>query len=341
MSKKSLLIWRFVQVAVWLVGITILFYLFYSPIIGIHLFWNILIPVAPLVVVVAISIWRNVCPLASTALFPNHIGVSKKKILSQKQIEKLNLLGIILLFVIVPLRHIFFNLNGYSTGIMLISFGLLAILLGLRYNWKSAWCSGLCPVHPVEKLYGLNNKLFVPNAHCDSCHKCVSPCPDSTKKASYLAKEKSTYHKITYFIMVALFPGFVWGWFQVEDMNGITEISQLLYVYSFPFYGMVANAILFLILKSFIDNSLLVKIFAVLAVSFYYWYRIPALFGFGMFPEDGMLIDLTDVLSEPHILSVKILFTVFFFWWIILRKESKYPWNARPRFFKHKTLQMS
>ena len=67
LSPRSILIWRIVQTLVWLVGVLILFYLVFYPNVGIHLFWNILIPIAPVLFVVAVGVWRNVCPMASTA----------------------------------------------------------------------------------------------------------------------------------------------------------------------------------------------------------------------------------------------------------------------------------
>ena len=175
LSKKSILIWRIVQTLIWIVGVIILFNLIFYPTIGIHLFWNILIPVAPILLVVAVGVWRNICPLASTALFPRHLELSKRKKLSIEQTGKFNLIAVIALFVIVPLRHAIFDMNGPATAILILSLGLIAVILSFFYEWKSAWCSGLCPIHPVEKLYGLKNKLSLPNAHCNECFRCVTP----------------------------------------------------------------------------------------------------------------------------------------------------------------------
>lgn len=47
LSPRSILIWRIAQTTVWLVGATILFLLLFMPPIGILVFWDILIPVAP------------------------------------------------------------------------------------------------------------------------------------------------------------------------------------------------------------------------------------------------------------------------------------------------------
>jgi len=333
-SSKSILIWRIAQTLIWSIGIGIVFCLVFYPTLGIHLFWNILIPIAPLLLVVATGLWRNICPMGSTALFPRHMNWSKRKKLTTVEIAKLNLISVVALFILVPLRHAFFNLNAMATALLIISLGLVAIIVGLRYEWKSAWCSGLCPVHPVEKLYGLKNKLKLPNAHCSKCHRCVAPCPDKTSGITPLTIKKTMYHKIAGFLMVGAFPGFVWGWFQIPDYNGISNIEQLIGIYKLPVLGLLVTGILFLILGRFIKEKIQIAIFSASAVSCYYWFRIPALFGFGKFTEDGMLVDLTGVLPEWAILATVVVFTLFFFWWIVFSKQRRISWVIRPAYAK-------
>jgi hypothetical protein len=136
LSKKSIVIWRIVQTAVWLVGATILSCLLFFPKIGLLLFWNILIPVAPLLFVVAVGIWRNICPLATTNLLPRQLGLSKQKKLSATQLGKLNLIAVIALYVIVPLRHAVLNNNGVATGLMIVAMAAIGITLGFFMNGK-------------------------------------------------------------------------------------------------------------------------------------------------------------------------------------------------------------
>ncbi len=332
LSPKSILIWRIAQISVWLLGVVIVFSLIFYPTLGIHLFWNILIPIAPLLLVVATGLWRNICPMASTALFPRHMGLSKRKKITVEGMGKLNLISVLALFVLVPLRHAIFDLNGPATAVLILSLALIAVVMGLRYEWKSAWCSGLCPVHPVEKLYGLNNKLKLPNAHCGSCHRCVTPCPDKTPGINPLTTKKTMSNKIAGFLMVGAFPGFVWGWFQVPDYDGITTLEQLITIYKSPMLGLLVTGILFLILKKFIKEKSLITIFSAAAVSCYYWFRIPALFGFGSSPGDGTLIDLTRVVPEWSIMALVVALTLFFFWWIVLSKQRKISWVIRPAY---------
>ena len=261
LSSKSLRIWRIAQMSVWIIGAAIIFNLIFYPELGIHLFWNILIPIAPLLLVVSTGLWRNICPMASTSLFPRHLKLSKRKKITMASTGKLNLIGVLALFVLVPLRHVLFNQNGWATAILLFSLGMIAIIVGLRYEWKSAWCSGLCPVHPVEKLYGLKNKLKLPNAHCNQCHRCIVVCPDKTAGINPLTTKKTTYHKLVGFLMVGGFPGFVWGWFQVPDYSNLATWGELLNIYKLPILGLMVTGILFLILRKFVQEKTLVAIF--------------------------------------------------------------------------------
>ena len=330
LSQKSTLIWRIAQTLVWLVGLAILFNLIFFPDIGIHLFWNILIPVAPALFVVAVGVWRNVCPMASNALFSRHIGISKKKKLTVAQSSKLNLIAVIALFIIVPLRHAIFDTNGMATALLILSISAIAIIMGFIFEWKSGWCSGLCPVHPVEKLYGVNNRFSLPNAHCSNCFRCVTPCPDSTPGINPLSSKKTIYHRITGFLMVGAFPGFIWGWFQVPDYHGYISVSEIIGVYIMPLVGLVLSSLLFLILKKYLQEKTLVALFSATAVSCYYWFRLPALVGFGIFPNDGMLFDLSNLIPEWSITVLVVATTLFFFWWIVLRNKKQVPWAIRP-----------
>jgi hypothetical protein len=335
LSPSSVLAWRIAQAAVWLVGAFILFCLLFFPRLGILLFWNILIPVAPALFVVATGVWRNVCPLATTALLPRHLGLSKRKRLSVAQLGKLNLVAVIALFVLVPLRHAIFNSNGMATGILIISVVITGFVAGLFYEWKSAWCSGLCPVHPVEKLYGGNVLMSIPNAHCGQCMNCVIPCPDSTANMHPAHSKKTVSQKISSLMIIGGLPGFIWGWFHVPDQASITSVSGFFSVYQMPLLGFAVTLLLYLFLSSYVQPNrerMLISIFAAAGVSCYYWYRIPALFGFGNFADDGLLLDLRHVLPAWSITAIACSTTLFFFYWLVIRKQNNNSWVIRPQY---------
>ena len=335
LSSRSILIWRIAQAAVWLVGAAILFCLLFFPSLGVLLFWNILIPVAPALFVIGIGVWRNVCPLATTNLLPRHLGLSKRKRLSATQLGKLNLIAVIALYAIVPLRHAVFNANGIATAILIISMAFVGIIMGFFYEWKSAWCSGLCPVHPVEKLYGGNVLMSLPNAHCDQCMNCTIPCPDSTPNIHPKSSIKTIYHQICGLVIIGGLPGFIWGWFHVPDETKITTLNTFISVFKIPLLGFTTTLVIYGILSMIIKSKFerrLISIFAAMGVSCYYWYRIPALFGFGNFGDDGLLVSLRNTLPEWSIPIITITITIFFFYWLVIRKQNNRSWVIRPQY---------
>lgn len=331
----SVLIWRIVQTLVWLVGCTIFICLLFFPELGLLLFWNILIPVAPALLVVATGLWRNICPLASTTLFPRHLNWSKKQKMPIVLQARLQLLATILLFIIVPLRHAVFNTNGLATALLLSVSIVAGVIMGFFYDWKSAWCSTLCPIHPVEKLYGGKTVFSFPNAHCNQCVNCSLPCPDSTPGFHPAIATKTNYQKISGLLIIGGLPGFIWGWFHVPDNHFDISWQTIANVYTMPVAGGILSLTLYLILSRLIKankENLLINIFAAAAVSCYYWFRIPELFGFGEYAGDGLLINLKAVLPEWSVTVMTIATTLFFFVWLTVRRPDKKSWVLRPRF---------
>ena len=174
-SSPALLFWKTLQILFWFVGIGLLLIMIFLPPLGVTLFWNILIPVAPALLVIGTGIWRNICPLATTAMIPDRLGISQKKQLTSSQQQTLQVLGMIGLLLIIPLRHVLFNINGQATAVIIISLSVIAFSSGLIFESRSAWCSGLCPIHPVEKLYGSGVAFSLPNVQCNTCVKCSVP----------------------------------------------------------------------------------------------------------------------------------------------------------------------
>ncbi|NOY47193.1 MAG: hypothetical protein GXO84_03105 [Chlorobi bacterium] len=338
LSSPSRMYWRITQILVGLVGLGIFIALIFFPEIGIHAFWNVLIPIAPALFVVAVGLWRNVCPLASTSLISRHLGFAKKKKLKVKQQGRLQLIAVILLLLIVPLRHTIFDTNGLATAIIIGILALIAIYVSYKYNWKSAWCSGLCPIHPVEKLYGRKSLFVLPNAHCKTCVKCVAPCPDSTPSIHPLYKKKKMLsNKIAGALIIGGFPGFIWGWFHVQDYFNNEGWKYLVSTYAYPFIAMTITLILFLVMKKVVAKKhevILINLFAAAAVSVYYWYRLPALIGFGIIQGDGMLVDFSQSLPNWFPIILQTLTTLFFAWWIVFNKKEISNWVIRPPYKK-------
>ncbi|MBX7126264.1 MAG: hypothetical protein K1X47_11265 [Cyclobacteriaceae bacterium] len=335
LSRRSIRIWRVAQTGVWLIGAGIFVSLLAAPKVGLLVFWNILIPVAPALIVVAVGLWRNVCPMATTTLLPRHLGLSNRKKMSGNTAAILGFVAVMMLFIIVPLRHAVFNVSGPATAMLLAVATGTGLTMGFFYEWKSAWCSSLCPIHPVERLYGGNVVMSLPNAHCGFCMKCVSPCPDSTANFSPGIGSDRRIQRIGSFILVGGLPGFIWGWFQTPDQPLLHGAAGIFEMYRFPIAGMSATLIVYALLRKYVAPSgyrLIDASFAAAAVSCYYWFRIPALIGFGVNGKDGLLYDLHSFLPSCVPLSASVLVTLFFFWWIVIRKPNGNSWTLRPAY---------
>lgn len=326
--------WRLAQVTLLALGGVLVLLLFVLPDLGIDLMWNVLIPAAPAVVVIIPGVWRNICPMATTGLLPRHFGRSKKKVMPQELRSKLVVASFIGLLAIVPLRHLFLNTSGPATGIMLILAAGTAIWLGFNYDWRSGWCSSLCPIHPVEKLYGSMPAITVPNVHCTECEKCVTPCPDSTHKMTPLVTNTDKTEKKIGLLLVGGFFGYVYGWYQVPDYTGSLTIMNWINAFAWPLGGFAISYMLF---KFLMDNSskseqaVWIRLFSMFAVAAYYWYRIPMLFGFSELPNNGALIDLSDVLPIWFQTVSQIGTSAFFIWFMVVR-DNKLSWSTRPAY---------
>ncbi|MDD2792198.1 MAG: hypothetical protein PHD73_03400 [Sediminibacterium sp.] len=333
LSPRIIFIWRLVQLIVWLIGFAIFFLLIFNPAVGLLILWNILIPVAPALLVVATGLWRNICPMATTVLLPRRLNMSKKRKMTPLLQSKLQLAAIVSLYLIVPLRHAIFNTNGLATAGLLFGAAVTGVLMGFRYDWKSGWCSSLCPIHPVEKLYGASAATTLPNAHCDRCVKCSVPCPDTTPDFHPAITKKNKYQIWSGLLTIGGLPGFIWGWFQVPDHTGANSLDLFLKAYQYPFFGFLASLLCYVLLRKLLEQNrdrLLISCFAAAGVSCYYWFRIPALLGFNHIEQDGLLLDMHGILPAWSISLLTILSTCFFFWWLVFRKPVQRSWVKRP-----------
>lgn len=332
-SSPALLFWKILQTVFWFIGIGLLIIMIFIPSLGVTLFWNILIPIAPALLVVGAGIWRNICPLATTAMIPDRLGISKKIKLSANQQQTLQLLGLTGLLLIIPLRHVLFNTSGQATALIIISLSVIAFSAGLIFESKSAWCSGLCPIHPVEKLYGSGVAFSMPNVQCSSCVKCSVPCPDSTKNLTPFAL-KSTNSRLFENLLVGAFPGYIWGWFQVPDYPATFALQNYFSVYSYPLLGGFMTLSLYIFLKRRYQNNkkVIMSFFAAAAVSCYYWFRLPQLFGFSNLHTNGVLVNLTGYFPAWSMSILNLATTAFFIWWMVIANKKYRSWSIRPAY---------
>jgi hypothetical protein len=335
LSPRARVLWSVAQYGLLAAGVALVWLLAFWPAAGIAIMWNILIPAAPALVTLLPGLWRNICPMATLSLLPRHLGLSRRGKMPERLAAWLGLASIVALFAIVPLRHICLNTNGPATAIMLVLAAAIAGLMGFFFEWRSGWCTSLCPIHPVEKLYGRAPLLSFPNARCGQCAQCTIPCPDTTPSMTSLRTGRPVLQKAVGTVLAGSFFGFVWGWFQVPDYWGPVGIGEIAQAYLWPLGGALVSLCAYMVAGRLLTGVrgarlLLFRIFAAGAVSTYYWYRIPALAGFD--PRSGLLYDLSHVLPTWFPLASQAATTAFFFWFLVIREVRGVSWQKRPPF---------
>ena len=285
--------WTLVQLAAVTAGAALIAALLAAPETGLHLLWDVAVPLLPLLFVIAPGAWRNACPLASLSLLPSRTGLSRRRPLSRKWQTRLLGSGIVLLLLILPLRPLLLDHSGVATALLFGGFAIAALGLGFVFDLKSAWCSGLCPLHPIELLYGSRPQVVVRNAQCRACSGCTATCRDSTAGVSPLNANCS---KIMPTLLVGGFPGFVLGWFLVRLQPGWSTGFAVLVAYGLPVVGMLATLALYL-LVSRVRRGGAPRFFAFLALAIFYWFKLPDLIGLQSSPAHA-LFSLRGVLPE-------------------------------------------
>jgi hypothetical protein len=330
-------VWTALQSLLLVVGLALAGLLLFKPAVGIAIMWNILIPAAPALVVLAPGLWRNICPMSTVSLLPKKLGLSLRMKMPTALAAWLGLISIIALYVIVPLRHILLNTDGPATFVMLGTAAALAVLLGMLFEGRSGWCTSLCPIHPVEKLYGGAPAITFKNARCDLCELCTVPCPDTTPSISPAVTANYWLNEIVATLFIGSFWGFVFGWYQVPDYPAPVGAAEIFNTYAWPLGGAFVSFAVYNAIETWYAQTkptlkILQAVFAAGAVSTYYWFRIPMLVGLGEFPGTGLLYDLSDMLPVWFPMASHAVTTSFFFWFLVIRGSTRTGWVKRTPF---------
>lgn len=337
--------WRLLQGVFFGIGAFILIALLARPALGLHLLWNVLIPVAPLLLVLAPGLWRNVCPMGTASLIPHHLRLGSRRQLSLRWQSRLLAGAVLLLIVIVPLRPVLLDHFGEVTGVVLIAVALLAGGMGFVFDRKSAWCSGLCPVYPVEMLYGSKPVVQPRNAHCGTCSDCVTPCRDSRHGVTPIDAARAGPGRWAALALVGGFPGFIIGWYLIPTQGAMLADaawpigalgafsegrgSALVDAYAYSLGGMAISLAVFSALAFAYPRGLrgLSVVFATAAVSAYYWFKLPVMLGLGA--SEAALIPGLDILPDTALWPVRA-GVVFLFGALLLARRPARGWLVRP-----------
>ncbi len=252
---------------------------FLAPDLSLKLLWSLAIPLVPASLLVAPQIWRNVCPLATLNMLSNRAGGGRT--LQNGTLAVTGAVGILLLLVLVPARHVLFNTDGVALGITVIAVALVALFSGGPFDAKAGFCNSICPILPVERLYGQSPLLQIGNPRCRPCTFCTAKgCIDLNPNKSAVIttgpnKTTTYWLRTVYGAFAAAFPGFVIGYYTTVD--GALDTAGTVYgtiaLWMLGSYVVAAG----LVLAFQISSTKGLRILAATAAALYYWLAAPGL----------------------------------------------------------------
>ena len=274
-SPASSALWKTAQAVGIVATVGLVVGLFVKPDPALFVLWNVLIPLVPVSLMVSPLIWRNVCPLATLNMAFNRSATRK---LTNGLAGKAGIVAIALLAVLVPARRFAFNNDGTSLAIVIVVVGLLALALGVVFDAKAGFCNAICPVLPVERLYGQAPLLKVPNARCPSCSLCTQRgCIDLAPEKSVAqtlgaARQSTAWLRTGFGAFAAAFPGFIVGYYTSSDVALTAAGSVYLYIGAWALGSYVLITVLVSLLR--LSSGLALLLLGGLALSLYYWYAV-------------------------------------------------------------------
>lgn len=244
---------------------------------SLNLLWGVLIPVLPASFLLGTGIWRSICPLATLNMLPNPWAGRRR--VSPRGARTAGVAGILALVLLVAARRFLLNANGPVVALAILTVALLALALGFLYDSKAGFCNAICPILPVERLYGQYPLLKTDNPRCPSCAACTpGTCIDLAPARSLveaigppLGERRWLRRPLGAF--AAAFPGFIAGYFTLADVDLSRAGSVYLHVLAFATgsYALVAAVTAL----AGLDASIALPLLAAAAVGLYYWFSAP------------------------------------------------------------------
>ena len=249
--------------------------LIFWPDIGLLILWNLVIPVLPFVFLMVPGLWRNICPLAAYNQTPRFFNFSWSLTPPKWWKEYGYALGMVSFFVLASSRKWLFYKNGLASGLLVLGAMLGAAIGGIFFKGKSGWCSSICPLYPVQRLYNQTPFKVVPNTYCTPCVGCTKNCYDFSPKAAYLADLHDPDRHYTNWrkFFAAAMPGFVVAFFTLPNVPAISPLA----LYGRMGLSMLISIAMFTTADTFVKArpNKVTAVWGAAAFTLFYWFVLP------------------------------------------------------------------
>jgi nitrite reductase (NADH) large subunit len=272
-TRVPLVVWRAIRVVSVLAYVAVVVALFVRPAGGLFVFFGVIVPLLPILFFVAPGLWRNICPLAAVNQAPRVLGFTRGFTVPEWWQRRAFVVAMVLFFGIAGARLAVFNGSGPATGVLLAVIVSAAFLGGFLFKGKSGWCSQICPLLPLQRVYGQTPYVRVPNSHCRPCVACTKNCYDFQPISAYQADlhEDDPVWTAPRKLFVAALPGFVLGFFATLAAAGDRPWTATYGELALYFLGSVG---LFYAAEALLPlrTAVTIAVWAAAAINLFYWF---------------------------------------------------------------------
>jgi hypothetical protein len=248
--------------------------LVWSPRIALLTLWNIAVPLLPATFFLSPALWRGVCPLATLNAWGNRFGTPRP--LTERETWWFGVGGLVLFHIIVPARHLALNTDGPMLASTLLAIGAIALVCGALFRSRSAFCNALCPVAPVERLYGQTPLLRLSRSRCATCDVCTPRgCldlagPKAMRQLIGGTRDERQWLRTPFGVFAAALPGFIVAHAMLPDTHG----SDAVVVYASTIGASLTSYLVVLGTVTVLRTPALGAVAALGAISgaLYYWF---------------------------------------------------------------------
>ena len=271
-KRLPLTAWRAIRITSVLAYLALCVALFIRPAGGLFVFFKVIVPLLPILFFMAPGLWRNICPLAASNQTPRVLSFTRAFTPPDWLRRYGVVISIVLFFGITSARIALFNTSGTATGVLLSLAILTAFIAGVTFKGKSGWCSSICPLLPLQRVYGQTPFVKVANSHCEPCLGCTKNCYDFRPSVAYQADlhEPDPAWTSPRKLFAAALPGFVLGFFTLLHHDGIA-LPQVYLRLALYFLGSVG---LFYALQALLplSTTVTIAIWGSAAINIFYWF---------------------------------------------------------------------
>jgi nitrite reductase (NADH) large subunit len=277
-APRQVAVWRSARVVALATLAVLLVALVLTPDVALAALWYVAVPLLPATFFLNPVLWRGVCPLATANELGNRLARGREP--SARAVMQLSITGVLLFHLLVPARRFLFNVEGLALAATIVAVALLAIGLGAVFEVRAGFCNGLCPVLPVELLYGQSPLLTLQRGRCTACTVCTPRgCLDlSQGKAlqQMLGPDRRSGRWLftPFGLFIASMPGFIVGYSVTND--GPIAAAPMVYATTLGWSAASVAVVAAALHLVRVPSRVVLPLIAAVGGWLYYWFAGPA-----------------------------------------------------------------